>query len=158
MNVEISRNEFPGTVNRYDFLFKTKSFCPCASRSYFGRRISCSSRGEDQSNSTTMISGTIALCIGVADRIRETGGSVSDPFGSAADRGRLAKAKKIRQGRSAYEWVPGVRPGFICWRRLRRGSLPLSGSHVCAAADRGRLAKAKKNPARRAGFFEDWWA
>ena len=76
---------------------------------------------------------------------------------SAAERGRLAKAKKNPAGEIGG-WIDSWRfarlhllTQITPWQSSPPGSLG------CAAAERGRLAKAKKNPAR-AGFFEDWWS
>ncbi|MCQ2352683.1 MAG: hypothetical protein MJ033_04325 [Victivallaceae bacterium] len=62
--------------------------------------------------------------------------------------------ENVRKSSGAKQW--GISECFarlhrLC--RLRRGSLPL---RVRLASLR--LAKAKKNPAKIAGFFEDWWA
>jgi len=49
-------------------------------------------------------------------------------------------------------------PGFIGWRRLRRGSLPLPGSLVNPPLNADGLPRRKKIRHGHAGFFEDWWA
>ena len=69
-------------------------------------------------------------------------------FDGEAEREHRSSASRLR---TAHFAVSNRVSQSIC-------RLPLRVRLAAPPALRGRLAKAKKNPARRAGFFEDWWS